>query len=65
MKKKIGIIGAGAWGTAIAILAHKNGHNVSLWHYDYQKALLMKETRDCPYLLNVKIILVILSSQRN
>mgnify|MGYP006111443135 CR=1 FL=1 len=55
MKKKIGIIGAGAWGTAIAILAHKNGHNVSLWHYDYQKALLMKETRDCPYLLNVKI----------
>ena len=53
--KKIGIIGAGAWGTAIAILAFKNGHSVSLWHYDSKKASLMRETRNCPYLLNVKI----------
>jgi glycerol-3-phosphate dehydrogenase (NAD(P)+) len=55
MKKKIGIIGAGAWGTTIAILTCKNGHSVSLWHYNSKKALVMQETRNCPYLLNAKI----------
>jgi len=29
--KKISIIGGGAWGTALAIVAAKNGHNVSIW----------------------------------
>lgn len=28
---KIGILGAGSWGTALAILLNQNGHQVSLW----------------------------------
>ncbi len=28
---KIGIIGAGSWGTAISVLLHGNGHEVVLW----------------------------------
>ena len=29
--KKIGIIGAGSWGTALALLLHGNGHKVTVW----------------------------------
>ena len=29
--KKIGIIGAGSWGTAIAVLLDNNGHDVTMW----------------------------------
>lgn len=27
----IGIIGAGSWGTALALILHKNGHHVTVW----------------------------------
>ena len=27
----VGIMGAGSWGTALALLLHKNGHNVTVW----------------------------------
>ncbi len=28
---KIGVVGAGSWGTALAVLLHQNGHLVTLW----------------------------------
>lgn len=28
---KIGIIGAGSWGTALSVLLHKNGHEITVW----------------------------------
>lgn len=28
---KIGMIGAGSWGIALAVLLHKNGHDVTVW----------------------------------
>lgn len=28
---KIGVIGAGSWGTALALLVHGNGHTVTVW----------------------------------
>lgn len=28
---KIGVIGAGSWGTALAVLLHKNGHEITVW----------------------------------
>ncbi|MGN1147628.1 MAG: NAD(P)H-dependent glycerol-3-phosphate dehydrogenase [Lachnospiraceae bacterium] len=28
---KIGIIGAGSWGTALSVLLHKNGHDITVW----------------------------------
>ena len=30
---KIAVLGAGAWGTTLAILLHYNGHKVTLWEY--------------------------------
>ena len=35
---KVAVIGSGAWGTALAIRLHKNGHNVIMW--TYEKALI-------------------------
>jgi glycerol-3-phosphate dehydrogenase (NAD(P)+) len=34
MTKRIGIIGAGSWGTALAIVAARAGHDVTLWSRD-------------------------------
>lgn len=34
MAEKIGIIGAGAWGTALALLLADNGHDVALWMFE-------------------------------
>ena len=33
---KIGVIGAGAWGTALAITAGRGGNETILWSYDGQ-----------------------------
>ncbi|MDG2187175.1 MAG: NAD(P)-dependent glycerol-3-phosphate dehydrogenase [Hyphomicrobiales bacterium] len=51
----IGIIGAGAWGIALGINAHRNGHNVNIWHYDSKKANLLIEKRQIPALDRVNI----------
>jgi glycerol-3-phosphate dehydrogenase (NAD(P)+) len=34
MTKQVAIIGAGSWGTALAIIAARAGHNVKLWSRD-------------------------------
>jgi glycerol-3-phosphate dehydrogenase (NAD(P)+) len=34
MTEKIGVIGAGAWGTALSMLLADNGHDVTLWMYE-------------------------------
>ena len=41
---KISVLGAGGWGTTLAILLHYNGHNVTLWEYNksYAKELFKK-----------------------
>lgn len=38
---KISVLGAGSWGTTLAILLENNGHDVTLWEYkkDYAKFL--------------------------
>ncbi len=43
---RISIIGAGSWGTTLALLLFSNGHQVSLWSYreeDYQNILEKRE----------------------
>ncbi|HEY9650577.1 MAG TPA: NAD(P)H-dependent glycerol-3-phosphate dehydrogenase, partial [Coleofasciculaceae cyanobacterium] len=44
---KITIIGAGVWGTALSILASRNGHNVCLWSRRSQESLadVLKDTQ--------------------
>lgn len=40
------VLGAGAWGTTLAIVLHYNGHAVSLWEYKKQYAKELKKTRE-------------------
>ncbi|MEM8539910.1 MAG: NAD(P)H-dependent glycerol-3-phosphate dehydrogenase [Pseudomonadota bacterium] len=45
MSEKIAVLGAGAWGTALAASFAENGHRVTLWGRDAAQLRLMKETR--------------------
>ncbi len=43
--KKTAIVGAGAWGTALALTASVNGGEVVLWTYKEEEAARIRETR--------------------
>jgi len=46
MKEKIGVIGGGAWGTALALLLAEKGHGVTLWMYEKDLAEEAARTRE-------------------
>lgn len=53
---KAGIIGAGSWGTALAMLLHKNGHEVTVWSViEAEIAMLLKEHEHKEKLPGVKL----------
>jgi len=53
---KISVLGAGGWGTTLAILLHYNGHNVTLWEYKKSYARhLLKKRINTDYLPGIKI----------
>ncbi|BBP42499.1 NAD(P)H-dependent glycerol-3-phosphate dehydrogenase [Thiosulfativibrio zosterae] len=43
--QRIAVLGAGAWGTALAIHLAKVGHSVNLWTYRAEQALQMQASR--------------------
>lgn len=53
---KVSVLGAGGWGTTLAILLHYNGHDVILWEYkkSYAKELIKKHVNS-RYLPGVSI----------
>ena len=40
---KITVLGSGAWGTALAMLLQKNGHEVTLWSYCEEESRTLRE----------------------
>ncbi len=42
---KIAVVGSGAWGTALAIRLHKNGHQVTLWTFEKELIPQMETER--------------------
>lgn len=41
----ISVLGAGGWGTTLAILLHFNGHKVTLWEYDKSYSRYLQKNR--------------------
>ena len=52
---KAAVIGAGAWGTALAIQLCQNGHETALWFRNPEKAQQTSETRRNPRLKNIPL----------
>lgn len=44
----IGVIGAGSWGTALALLLYHNGHEVALWSVIEEEVELLRTKRENP-----------------
>ncbi len=44
--QNIGVVGAGSWGTALALLLERNGYQVTLWGNDTNSMALLGETRE-------------------
>lgn len=42
----VGILGAGSWGTALAVLLHENGHHVTVWSIDAKEAEMLSKERE-------------------
>lgn len=43
---KISVLGAGSWGTALAVLLCENGHDVTLWSIDKREVEMIDEKRE-------------------
>lgn len=52
---KIGIIGAGTWGTALAVMLHNNGHQITIWSALKEEIEEMDRTRLHKNLPEVKL----------
>lgn len=44
--EKVCVLGAGSWGTALAILLSNNGHEVTLWSIDEKEVAMLREERE-------------------
>ena len=52
---RIAVLGAGAWGSALANVAARTGRRVTLWTRDPKAAKAMMETRESPRLPGVTL----------
>lgn len=43
---KVGVLGAGSWGTALAMLLHKNGCQVTIWSIDKREVDMLSQERE-------------------
>lgn len=43
---KVGVMGAGSWGTALALLLHSNGHQVTVWSINEEEVEMLSKERE-------------------
>jgi glycerol-3-phosphate dehydrogenase (NAD(P)+) len=44
----IGVLGAGSWGIALAVLLHSKGHRLTMWEFSPEAARFLDEKRELP-----------------
>ena len=49
------VLGSGGWGTALSLVLCDNGHEVTLWSHDPEKARRLSQTRENPLLGGVAL----------
>lgn len=42
----VGVLGAGSWGTALSVLLHENGHQVTIWSIDKAEVEMLTQKRE-------------------
>ena len=42
----VGVLGAGSWGTALSVLLHENGHQVTVWSINEEEVRMLSEKRE-------------------
>ncbi|MCR4597908.1 MAG: NAD(P)-dependent glycerol-3-phosphate dehydrogenase [Acetatifactor sp.] len=52
---RVGILGGGTWGIALALLLHKNGHEVTVWSALEKEIQMLRDTREHSGLPGVKL----------
>ena len=52
---KVSILGGGTWGIAIAVLLHKNGHEITVWSALEKEVEMLKNSREHKMLPGVKL----------
>ena len=52
---RIGMIGAGSWGIALAVLLRRNGHEITVWSALEQEIAMLKEQHEHKMLPGVKL----------
>jgi glycerol-3-phosphate dehydrogenase (NAD(P)+) len=53
--KKVSVIGAGAWGTALGFAAYRAGNEVALWTVDKSAVSAMNNTHENPFLPEIQL----------
>jgi glycerol-3-phosphate dehydrogenase (NAD(P)+) len=53
--KKVAVLGAGSWGTALSIVLSDNGHDVRLWTHRKEQADLINKTHKNEHYLEIMI----------
>lgn len=46
MMANVGVLGAGSWGTALSVLLHENGHQVTIWSIDKAEVEMLTRKRE-------------------
>lgn len=52
---KVSILGGGSWGIALAVLLHKNGHEITVWSALESEITMLSETHEHKMLPGVKL----------
>src|SRR5262245_37281420 len=53
--ERVNVLGAGAWGSALASVAARAGRRVTLWARDAKAAVTIDRTRESPHLPGMKL----------